>query len=934
MTRRSPARSQAGRKKRGGARRSASSAKAPLLTPARKRELSGILLIMLAVVTLVSFVSRGGSLTQLWVGWLQQGFGWGAYGLPLLLGAIGAWLLLDSMDEKADVTWSRPAGALGLYLSLLGLAHLALSIWRDRFPPETPVATDAAPLAGGALGAFVGDSLASFLGRLPTLAALMILAAACASLAAGLGIVRGSELLWQGIDRGARELWTRRGPAGDWLRARWSRLRDQSARSSDPIADPTAELEAPPDYAAGDGALPAEVEAAMRAAEARGKDVDATAAESESPPQPVIQAEWRKPVIGELLEPAAEVERAPGEAEEMARTIERSLGEFGVPVEVVKIHAGPTITQFGLEPGYIQKGDQRSRVSVRRIVALQNDLALALAASPVRILAPVPGRPYVGVEVPNKAKAVVSLRGVMESEDFARTAARGGLPIALGRDTAGRDVAVDLARMPHLLIAGATGSGKSVCVNALICSLLLTHTPETLKLILVDPKRVEMTQYRGLPHLATPVIVEAERVVGVLQWAVREMDRRYRRFAEAGARHLASYNLKLEASGQPRLPFLVIVIDELADLMMLAPEESERLITRLAQLARATGIHLVLATQRPSVDVVTGLIKANFPSRVAFAVSSSTDSRVILDSVGADKLLGQGDMLYMASDDSKLQRLQGCFVSDEELNSIVRYWKHSARIDAGAEAARSAHQPLGIPEPMIQPELWDQMVDPDKGALAPERDELWEQAVALIREHKSASTSFLQRKLRIGYSRAARLIDELEEAELIGPAQGNNPREVLIGPEAGEIPPDDYRSRLDRAFETRAQAALDPTTEGKDPSDEAFEDLDEDFDHADGLPAIDASATLPEPVEDAAGPIFPTEDSTVPDAPSRSEAEPSNGHEFGADDSSADDSNAADSEAADSEDPHPDPDPDLDDPDLDEASIRPWIEDLRQGGSG
>ncbi|RIL08850.1 hypothetical protein DCC79_12735, partial [bacterium] len=516
---------------------------------------------------------------------------------------------------------------------------------------------------------------------------------------------------------------------------------------------------------------------------------------------PAAPAEWRLPPVDQVLDPAVEVERSPDEAETMARTIEHTLGEFGIPVKVVKINTGPTITQFGLNPGYIERAGVRTRVTVRRIVALQNDLALALAASPIRILAPVPGRPYVGVEVPNTAKAVVTMRGVMEHEGFRKILAGGGLPIALGRDTSGVAVSADLTRMPHLLVAGATGAGKSVCINALICSLLLTYTPDRLKLVLVDPKRVEMTQYRGLPHLASPVVVEVERVVGVLQWAVREMDRRYRMFAEAGARNLEIYNRLLADRREPPLPFLVIVIDELADLMMLAPEETERLITRLAQLARATGIHLVLATQRPSVDVVTGLIKANFPSRIAFAVSSGIDSRVILDNAGAEKLLGRGDMLYMASDDSKLRRLQGCFVSDAEIDRLVQYWKYAARADkAPGAAGADAATPLGIPEPMIQPELWDQMVDPQAGAMADARDPLWDEAVALIREHRSASISFLQRKLRIGYARAGRLIDQLEAAGVVGPAHPSGSRDVLAQSDAAVAETADFKTRLDRVF--------------------------------------------------------------------------------------------------------------------------------------
>jgi S-DNA-T family DNA segregation ATPase FtsK/SpoIIIE len=330
--------------------------------------------------------------------------------------------------------------------------------------------------------------------------------------------------------------------------------------------------------------------------------------------------------------------------------------------------------------------------------------------------------------------------------------------------------------MPHLLIAGATGSGKSVALNAIVATLLLTHTPATLKLLLVDPKRVELAPFRGLPHLAAPVIVDADKVTGVLEWIVREMERRYKLFAERGARHLAAFNQTAIRMGEEPLPFLVLVVDELADLMMVAPDDIERLITRLAQLARATGIHLIIATQRPSVDVVTGLIKANFPSRIAFAVASSIDSRVILDSVGADKLLGRGDMLYMASDSSKLVRLQGCFVSDSEIRRLTAFWQ---RATPETPETEEAVQRIGVPAPLIQADIWERIMDPAPDEDA-DRDPLWDEALLILREHRTASTSFLQRKLRIGYSRAARLMDGFEAAGYVGVAQGNQGREVML----------------------------------------------------------------------------------------------------------------------------------------------------------
>ncbi len=458
-----------------------------------------------------------------------------------------------------------------------------------------------------------------------------------------------------------------------------------------------------------------------------------------------------------------------------------------------------------------------------QIQALANDLSLALAASPLRIEAPVPGRDVVGVEVPNVQISLVSLRGVMESEEF--RASRGALQFGLGRDVSGQAAVADLARMPHLLIAGATGSGKSVCVNAIITSLLLTHTPDTLRFLMVDPKRVELTVYNGIPHLIAPVVVDIERTLPVLQWATREMERRYKLFSKAGARNIESYNEKLAERGEPPLPFIVILIDELADLMLSAPEDVERAICRLAQMARATGMHLVIATQRPSVDVVTGLIKANFPARIAFAVTSLVDSRVILDSPGAEQLLGRGDMLFMAPDASKLQRLQGCFVSDRETARLVRYWKGVHTLDEGGpgavdlplEGAPLAGAPLagapsepplsaleppvsasgatdrGGPEPAwlpgqetLQQPLWQDMATAQAEAAG--GDDMYRQAVEEVRRSGRASVSLLQRRLRIGYSRAARLIDELEANGVIGPDQGGSRgREVLpADTEAGD----------------------------------------------------------------------------------------------------------------------------------------------------
>ncbi|MGD8398451.1 MAG: DNA translocase FtsK, partial [Anaerolineae bacterium] len=465
----------------------------------------------------------------------------------------------------------------------------------------------------------------------------------------------------------------------------------------------------------------------------------------------------------DLLEPALDSAYGDSDVRRQVRIIEDTLKSFGVPCKVVEVNQGPTVTQFGLEPGYIERrasgGEVRQqRVRVARIAALSKDLALALAAAPIRIEAPVPGRSVVGLEVPNEQISLVSLRGVLESREF--RAIDSQLTIALGEDVSGHSAAIDLALMPHLLIAGATGSGKSVCINAIICCLLMNNGPEDLNMLLIDPKMVELVGYNDVPHLVAPVVVDVEQVVVALAWVTHQMDRRYKIFHEAGARNLAQYNAHARSrKGEDPLPNLVVFIDELADLMMVAPDEVERHICRLAQMGRATGIHLVIATQRPSVDVVTGLIKANFPARISFAVTSQVDSRVILDQPGAENLLGRGDMLFMSPQHSAPVRLQGCFVSDKEIGRLTEFW--TGRHAEGEQA---------------------ELFPPWTGLEAEgEADELLEEAIDLAGRHETLSTSFIQRRLRIGYPRAARIVEQLEDRGIVGPDRGGGQgREVLL----------------------------------------------------------------------------------------------------------------------------------------------------------
>jgi S-DNA-T family DNA segregation ATPase FtsK/SpoIIIE len=498
---------------------------------------------------------------------------------------------------------------------------------------------------------------------------------------------------------------------------------------------------------------------------------------------------WTLPRLEDMLENAAGKAISDEELRRRAEIIEQTLSSFGAPGRVVEVNQGPVITQFGVEPDYVDsRAGKRIKVKVGKISALADDLALSLAAPSIRIEAPVPGKGFVGIEVPNAEPSNVGLRDVMDTPEFRKLNAP--LKLALGQNVSGTPVVADLTAMPHLLIAGTTGSGKSVCVNGIISTMLMTCTPDMLKVIMVDPKRVELTNYNGIPHLMAPVVTELERIVGVLKWVQREMDDRYRTFAMAGARNITDYNERLKRgliSDGRHLPYMLVIVDELADLMMLAPDETERLITRLAQMARATGIHIILSTQRPSVDVVTGLIKANFPARIAFAVATGVDSRVILDTPGAEKLLGRGDMLFQAPDAPLPVRMQGVFVSDKEIQKLVDYWREQGS-KAGATTSislsasgrtMSGHSPDGEDIQGTQTPLFD----PGDG----DGDALFDEAVELVRDMGKASISLLQRHLRIGYARAARLIDLMEERDVIGPHEGGSkPREVL-GPDGSPL---------------------------------------------------------------------------------------------------------------------------------------------------
>lgn len=463
---------------------------------------------------------------------------------------------------------------------------------------------------------------------------------------------------------------------------------------------------------------------------------------------------YRLPPVSLLSRPPrAKNVRLSKDINENVRILEETLESFGVKAKVMQVSRGPAITRYEIQPP--------SGVKVSRIVALADDIALSMAAPDVRIEAPIPGKAAVGIEVPNKEISMVHLRDLLESEEFVQSGSK--LSIALGKDIAGNPEVADLTKMPHLLIAGATGSGKSVCLNTLIASILFKATPEEVKLLMIDPKMVELATYNGIPHLVNPVVTDPKKAATALRWAVREMERRYALFAQAEARDITRYNKlfanKEHGSGEQPLPLIVVIIDELADLMMVAPADVEDAVCRLAQMARAAGIHLVVATQRPSVDVITGLIKANIPSRISFAVSSQIDSRTILDMAGAEKLLGKGDMLFFPMGASKPVRIQGAYLSDREVEDLVNYLKKQAEPVYDEEILTVAQEDEVLPEM---------------------EDELLAQAVKILIESGHASISMLQRRMHIGYARAARLIDMMEQRGIVGGYEGSKPRSVLM----------------------------------------------------------------------------------------------------------------------------------------------------------
>lgn len=691
------------------------------------RDISGIILLAVALMTFLALAEIStGTLLSPWASWLSIWFGWGSYLVAITIGLIGVVIL---RREQRPISFGR---FIGLELALLLTLSLLAVIGKNSL--------DLAD--SGLYGGRVGWGIASLARMLAgDLLGTIILV-----------------ILWVLAVISALGLWTH---FESWL----LRLAGDSQGILEPVVTPVQapqhKSNPPPAKSKPkkkSATLPPEFRKSLRAPESQ----------DSRPAKPPPRSE-KLPPLSKLSDD--KVSRPDEKTiNQLAGLIEKTLSEFGIPATVIGFRVGPTVTQFAVQPGFIKKTGsaeeeaRQMKVRVAQIAALQKDLALALSAERLRIQAPVPGKPYVGIEVPNSRSSVVRLRPVLETKDFYQV--NSPLAIALGRDVSGQPLIADLSSMPHLLIAGATGSGKSVCITAMAACLAMNNSPEELRLVMIDSKMVELLRFNGLPHLYGMVETNVDRIMGVLRWVVVEMEHRYRLLEGAKARDLDSYHRKLARSGDSkRLPRIVVIIDELADLMMSAPDQTEHNLVRLAQMARATGIHLVVATQRPSTDVVTGLIKANFPARLAFAVASGVDSRVILDTSGAETLLGRGDMLFLHPEVGNPLRAQGVMVTDQEIENIITHWQKVSDFSSESEPP------------------WEKLLqEPVDGG----DDDLIAEAVSLVRETQRASASLLQRRLRIGYPRAARLLDQLEEMGVVGPSQGGGrAREILLDSEDG-----------------------------------------------------------------------------------------------------------------------------------------------------
>ncbi|HQD39576.1 MAG: DNA translocase FtsK [Firmicutes bacterium] len=708
----------------------------------KNKEFLGLGLVVFGLLGLGSLYLTGTGIVGRYLAWsLRYLAGKLAFSIPVLIGLGGA----ASIADKKKL-W-RQVGYLAFLCWLLGaFLHLLLPANQRIYAHLSVLGREgqAGGFLGGVLGALLWTLFGSW-GSHVVLAALFLvgslqlaqvpLSQFCSRMRIALGV---------GFGRACSAV-------ANFFLAVWAELQDAVEVFSEQEQEAAAiEDEEPQKEAQGPSkeeeakAPPAEPPAEK---ESRKPEPEQ---KQQRPQEPVLQLSYPLPTPQILPRGGRRPKRVKVGPDMRVGILEETLKNFGVEAKVVEVNQGPVITRYELEPA--------PGVKVSKIVSLADDLALSLAAQDVRIEAPIPGKARVGIEVPNKEVQSVSFRELIEDPEF--NSKPGKLTFVLGRDIGGKPIYADLSKMPHLLIAGATGSGKSVCLNTIIASFLFRTTPQQVRLIMVDPKRVELSCYEGIPHLMGPVVTDPKQAAQILNWAVEEMEERYSKFAKVGVRNMERYNAQLADKPEEQLPYLVVIIDELADLMMVAAPQVEEAICRLAQMARAAGIHLLIATQRPSVDVITGLIKANITSRIAFAVSSQVDSRTILDFAGAERLLGKGDMLFHPTGLPKPLRIQGAYISDQEVEALVSFW-------------------LSQGEPQYDQELVEAMEKPAASAGDDEEDELFGEALRLVVEAGTASVSLLQRRLRIGYARAGRLIDQLEAKGFVGPSEGSKPRKVL-----------------------------------------------------------------------------------------------------------------------------------------------------------
>lgn len=686
------------------------------------KSLFALVCFALAGLTLLAFIGQAAGAGNTLQAWFNHLLGWASFMIPVLLLSLGLFL--------SYVNWSiaKPNVLLGLTIISTGLAAILHPI-SSLFSPFPALQRAELGIGGGTIGYTIFDGLAQFVNPFGAWFLLLLW------IIAGFLVLLNTSLsfFFEASESAAK--------AGkDALTKKKSKEEDAPAFSSPAFSITESKN--------------SDSRAVSSDHQATAPAINATQVISNTAGENVV---WEYPSLAMLSNVNSKGD--PGDMKATAAILERTLESFGIQAKVVHAHPGPTVTQYSLQLA--------SGTKTAKITNLANDLALAVAArsGAVRIEAPIPGQSLVGIEIPNQKSAVVGMRSILESKEAEELKTKSKLLLPLGLSVSGNPMVADLTRMPHLLVAGATGSGKSVAINSFISSLLFLNSPSELKLILVDPKFVELTGYNGIPHLLTPVITEGDKVVSALKWATKEMDLRYQKLATVGARNIEGYN---EMSGFQALPYIVIIIDELSDLMMTAPKEVEDAIVRIGQKARAVGIHLILATQRPSSDIITGLIKSNIPARIAFNVTSNTDSRVIMDHSGAEKLLGRGDMLFLAPDAAKPVRIQGNWIKDEEIKKLIDHVKaqgvdaeYSEEVLNTATASGGGSYVGG-------------------GGGGEDRDPLFADAVRVVCASDKAASSLLQRRIKIGYARAARILDDLEQAGVVGPADGNKPREVLI----------------------------------------------------------------------------------------------------------------------------------------------------------